>query len=183
MPDYKTNLISEFNENEFDTLWEEGKHTVLHNFPFHLWPQLRTENQKRDHFKNLYLHFLSAGILWKSTLDGKTVALNGGRIIDDPKKGRLIEWNVALLGYQPDGTRAWLVADWATAERDRFWAEIGVNGWRQKIVDLDGTNGIARHYKNNKNVEESKGNKIEMTDPKADEAFINRMDIDITKEN
>lgn len=183
MPDYKTSLVTTFDTAEFDALWAEGKRTVLANFPFHLFANCKTEPEKYAFFLGIYSKFMTEGIVWKSVLDGKTVAINAGRIIDDPKKGRLIEWNAALLGYQPDGTRAWLTADWATVERDRFWAELGVKGWRQLVFDKDNSNGIVRHYKQNKATEEAKGDKVEMTDPKEDLIVGGRISIDVTKED
>lgn len=182
MPDYKTTRLTSIDWQDFLQVWTEGKTTFMGNFPFALWPHLDTDAKKQNHILAIYLDLVTRpdGIVWESRLDGKIVALNAGTLITDPKKGPLIQWEVALLGYEPDGTRSWLEADWATAERARFWAELGVNGWRQKVYDK-GDNTIVRHYENNAAKEGAKGNTISQT--RRDEVpGFSSVDIDVVKE-
>lgn len=163
------------------SLWDVASHSVLRNYPFHFWPALKTDEEKRDHFFQSFFHFLEKpdGIVWKSVLDDKIVAINAGTITD-----KMIHWELSIIGYDENGRRDWLSAEWATEVRNAFWKKCKVVGWKMKVV-ASPENTILRYYENNKEAEAGKGDAIEIVAPVNDKPYLPNLDslreIDIVK--
>lgn len=160
---YSIEKIESIDINDLLLLWSVAGHTVLLNYPFHFWPHLKTDDEKRDHFFNGYFSLLNKpnGIVWKSTLNDKIVAINAGTVVD-----RIIHWELSIIGYDENGRRDWLTADWATTERNAFWERCGVDGWKMKVVSSP-QNTIVRYFEDNMIVERDKGDNIQVNEPNA----------------
>ena len=163
MPQYVMQAVNGLDAAEFAAVWEEGKAAVLNNMPWAaMGKESLTEQEKLVFFYGLYTMYFGRpnGIVWKSALDGKTVAINAGVI-----EGDMIHWELALIGVDQNGGHSWFKADWATVARDAFWDSVGVEGWKMKIYDESSVNTIARYYEQNESDELAKGDSITRSDP------------------
>lgn len=126
------------NEQVFDRLWSQSKDILdSGTFPWHLWPDVQTNEQKKAHIRKSFDYFLAKGIVWEVQNGGLTVMYCGGRFAGD-----LILWELAITGLSAMSERGWMYQPSYAIARDAFWDEVGVRGW---VINTPKDKAVANH--------------------------------------
>lgn len=137
-------LCTSIDEQIFDRLYEDSRPILENgNFPWHLWPNVVTDEARKAHIRKSFQNVLDKGLCWLVRTDGYPVLLCVGTI-----QGDLIKWALGLSGLDLSGSRAWLYDPTYASSRDAFWDAIGVRGWimSEAAKNRDIINHVA--YKN-----------------------------------
>ena len=118
-------LITEIDDVLFDRLYAESL-SILESgsFPWQLWPDVITPEDRKNHINQAFKRVLSDGLGWLVKTDEHPVLLCVGT-----QEGDLIRWSLGLSGTNTSGSRSWLYEPSYATSRDAFWDSVGVKGW------------------------------------------------------
>lgn len=107
-------VVTSFTDELFDNLYAACSAELdAGTYPWHLFPQVTTEDQKKAHLKAA---FNAATFMFTVDEDGHYLMLNAGTVTNG-----VFSWYLGLIGPNTSGSKSWLYGDDYVNARNAFW--------------------------------------------------------------
>jgi hypothetical protein len=135
---FKDELVTSIDIEVFERLYNDSKKDFESGtYPWHLYPNIISEEARKTHIYSTLLTLIENGIVWVRSIDDYPILMGGGII-----EGAKIKYVLGLVGYK-DGSKSWLYHEGNRGSRDALWQELGVDGY---IMGYSGNfSSIANH--------------------------------------
>lgn len=117
--------VTSIDDTEFDDLFAASLSDLdAGSYPWHLFPQIVTVEDKKAHMRAAYDRLLDDGIVWRVADSDGVLLLNAGE-----QTGNTISWVLGLVKPDASGSKSYLYSEDYRNARDAYWSQIGITSW------------------------------------------------------
>lgn len=117
--------VTSIDDTEFDDLFAASLPDLdAGSYPWHLFPQIVTVEDKRSHMRAAYDRLLEDGIVWRVADSDGVLLLNAGE-----QTGDTLRWVLGLVKPDASGSKSYFYSEEYRNARDAYWSQIGISGW------------------------------------------------------
>lgn len=124
----------------FNRLFDECIDAMnLGSYPWDMFPELVTNEQKREHLFNAFLITLTKDntILWQAREDDKVLMYNVGFL-----EGTLLRWVLSVIGTNSAGSKSYFYSDDYFGPANEFYSSLGIE---TISIETTGKGGVQDH--------------------------------------
>lgn len=132
--------LNSLNVATFNRLFDECIDAMnAGSYPFHLFPELVTNEQKRQHILESFTNTLAVDntILWQVREDDRVLMYNVGHI-----EGTLLRWVLSVIGTNSAGSKSYFYSDDYFGPANEFYSSLGIE---TISIETTGKGGVQDH--------------------------------------
>jgi hypothetical protein len=124
--------IESINEQDFNRLFDASLPSMDGgSYKWDLFPNVVTEEQKRNHIKTLFEHFINVedGIVFQVRQDDKVLQYNAGTLANNH-----LTWSIGLIGRDVNGSKSFMYAEEYHDAEAQFWSDMNIQSWEMQTA-------------------------------------------------